>query len=319
MELFAKWNRWLGERMFLVTVSALFLGFVIPNDNSSALTNIAIFIFSYMTFVTALGTSLKDFCKVFTKPITPIWILVMIHIIVPIFAWVVGILLFPDDSYTRLGLLIGASIPIAVTSIIWTSITKGDVALTLVAVTLDTFVAPFWLPLYFKLIVGHLVVIDFNKMVLDLLLMVTLPSLLGMLINDLTKRKTDRFVNSIGGVTSKLALFLVVYINSALVYPAIAWNMQIIKILIVVLILVIGGYFIGYLGSFVLKEKKSEHVKSLIYSVGMRNISFGSLLAIAYFPAAVAIPIVLMMLYQQPVAAMVAQLLKMSREYSSSS
>lgn len=313
MELFAKWNQWVGERLFLVTVIPLILGFMIPISDIGGLKSIIIGLFSYMTFVTALNTSLKDFFKAFTKPLIPTWILIIIHVLSPMLAWVIGNALFPEDSLTRLGLLIGASIPMAVTSLIWTSLAKGNVAVTLVAMTMDTIIVPFWLPAFLKLVVGHVVMIDFKSMLFDLLLMVTLPSLVGMLICDLTKRRMDRFANSIGGFSSKLSLAAVIFINAIIISPAIKWDFHIIKILIAILLSVIGCYFLGYLGSLLFKEKSLELTTSFVYSVGMRNISFGAVLAIAYFPPAVAVPLSLMMLYQQPVAAIVAQILKKAR------
>lgn len=43
-------------------------------------------------------------------------------------------------------------------------------------------------------------------------------------------------------------------------------------------------------------------------NVGMRNTSFGSVLAISYFPASVAFPIILTLLYQHPIAAIISNL-----------
>lgn len=313
MELFAKLNRWVGERLFFVTVIPLILGFMIPISDIGSFKNITIGLFSYMTFVTALNTSLKDFFKAFTKPLIPIWILIIVHVFSPMLAWVIGYALFPEDNLTRLGLLIGASIPMAVTSLIWTSLAKGNVAITLVAMTMDTFVVPFWLPAFLKFVVGHVVMIDFKTMLFDLLLMVTLPSLLGMLICDLTKRSMDRITNSIGGFSAKISLAAVIFINAVIISPAITWDFHIVRILIAIFLSVIGCYCLGYLGSLLFKEKSLELSTSFVYSVGMRNISFGAVLAIAYFPPAVAVPLSLMMLYQQPVAAIVAQILKRLR------
>lgn len=313
MELFAKWNKWLGERLFLVTLSALILGFILRIDSVAYLKEISIGLFAYMTFITALNTSLKDFLKVFTKPLIPAWILIIVHVLSPMLAWVIGNALFPEDNLMRLGLLIGASIPMAVTSLIWTSIAKGDIALTLVALTMDTFVVPFWLPAFLKIVVGQMVIIDLKTMALNLLFMVTLPSLFGMLICDLTKRRMDGFVNSIGGFSSKFSLAAVIFINAVIIRPAIKWDIHIIRVLVAILLLVIGSYVLGYLGSLLLKERSLAQVTSFVYCVGMRNISFGAVLAVAYFPPAVAVPITLTMLYQQPVAAMVAQILKRIR------
>lgn len=64
----------------------------------------------------------------------------LVHFITPLTAWAVGMVFYPNDSDIRIGYLIGASIPIGVTSIIWTSILiKGNLGIAFVAVTLDTF------------------------------------------------------------------------------------------------------------------------------------------------------------------------------------
>lgn len=62
----------------------------------------------------------------------------------------------------RLGFLISASIPIGVTSIIWTSVVRGDVALALVVVTLDTLIVPFWIPVFFPWLLGKQFILIFG-------------------------------------------------------------------------------------------------------------------------------------------------------------
>ncbi|MCO1600674.1 hypothetical protein [Desulfosporosinus nitroreducens] len=47
----------------------------------------------------------------------------------------------------------------------------------------------------------------------------------------------------------------------------------------------------------------------MIFNVGMRNTGFGSVIAISYFPATVALPIVLTLLFQQPIAAIVSKII----------
>lgn len=312
MGLIVKWNRWLGEHLFLVVVPALILGLILP-VNVNGLKSMVIILFAYITFITSLSTSLKDFLKAFTKPLTPVWILILVHIFSPILAWIIGNALFPDDSLIRLGLLVGASIPMAVTSIIWTSLAEGDVALTLVAVTIDTFVVPFWLPAFLKVVAGYMVTIDFKSMLFDLLIMVTLPSILGMLLCDLSNRRMESVAKGLGGFSSKIVLAAVIFTNAVAISPSITWDFKTVKILLSIILLVAGSYILGYLGSLILKDKKMDQVTSFVYSVGMRNISFGAVLAIAYFPPTVAVPIALTMLFQQPIAALVAQILKKAR------
>lgn len=302
------WNNWLGRRMFFIILSALFFGFTLSIPRSPAWNTAIVALFAYMTFVTSLDTSLRDFFQVLTKPWVNLWMLLLIHGVMPLVAWGIGLLFYPDNPFIRLGFLIGAFIPIGVTSIIWTSVTSGDVALALVAVTLDTLISPFLLPVLISLVAGRTVHIDYVHMLVGLLWMVTIPSLLGMAVNDLTRGRLVKFSHSVGGFTSKVALFFVVFFNASIVAPEINWNSSLVKMLLVILMLSICGYCLGYAGSYALRDRRRDTVVAMVYNVGMRNISFGSVLAVTYFPAAVAIPVTLAMIFQQPLAAVVSYL-----------
>lgn len=308
--LFTKLNDWLSKNMFIVVLSGLFLGFFANITDSPLLREIVVILFAYMTFITALGTSFKEFITVLRRPWIPLWVLILVHFVTPLTAWAVGMIFYPNDPDIRLGYLIGASIPIGVTSIIWTSLVEGDIAISFVAVTLDTFVVPAVLPLFFHIVIGQTIDINYSKMVLDLMLMVTVPSIIGMLLHDFTKGRVANFAKSIGGATSKLALFLVILINSAVVMPQINWDLSILKTLLVTLFIVSASFFVGYLGSFTLKERTQCIILTMIYNVGIRNNACGLVIALTYFPPRVAIPMTLSILYQQPIATIVSHLYK---------
>lgn len=305
MEKFEGWNRWLGEHMFLVVLSALLIGFIWSPGPNALFNTLLVALFSYMTFMTALGTSMREFISILNKPLMPLWSLFLIHIVAPAVAWAIGLIFYPDNFAMRLGFLITASIPVGVTSIMWTSIINGDVALGLLVVTLDTFIVPVWFPAFFLLIVGQAVHIDFWHMALQLLIMVTGPSLAGMLINDMTRGKLTAFAKSVGGLTAKLSMFGVILINAAVVGPDIHWNISLVKMLFTVLLLVICGYALGYFGSYIYRNPNPATIGAMIYHVGMRNISFGSVIAVTYFTPDVAIPVTLGILFQQPMAAII--------------
>lgn len=308
--IFTTWNDWLSKNMFILVLSGLCLGFFIPIHDSLILRKAVVALFAYMTFVTALNTSFKDFLKVLRHPWIPLWILVLVHFVTPITAWAAGLLFYPSDASIRLGYLIGACIPIGVTSIIWTSLVKGDLATSLVAVTLDTFIVPFVLPLFFHLTVGQFVNLNYLQMVEELMLMVTVPSIIGMLLHDWTQGKVTSFSKSIGGTTSKIGLFLVILINSAVVVPQIPWDVSIVKTIFVTLLIVSTGYFVGYLGSLALKKPPQSTVLTMIYNVGIRNNACGLVIALTYFPVRVAIPMTLSILFQQPLATLISYLYK---------
>ena len=307
---FTKLNDWLSKKMSVVVLSGLFLGFFVNITDSPFLREIVVLLFAYMTFVTALTTSFKEFTTVLKRPWVPLWVLILVHFITPLTAWAVGMIFYPNDSDIRIGYLIGASIPIGVTSIIWTSLIKGNLGIAFVAVTLDTFIVPAVLPLFFHIVIGQTINIDYGKMVIDLMFMVTVPSMIGMLLHDWTKGKVANFAKSIGGATSKIALFLVILINSAVVMPQINWDISIVKTLLVTLFVVSSSFFVGYLGSFTLKDRTPSMILTMIYNVGIRNNACGLVIALTYFPPRVAVPMTLSILYQQPIATIVSQLYK---------
>ena len=315
--LFIQLNDWLSKNMFIVVLSGLFLGFFANITDSPSLRKIVVALFAYMTFITALGTSFKEFTAVLRRPWIPVWVLILVHFVTPLTAWAVGMIFYPNDPDIRLGYLIGAAIPIGVTSIIWTSLVKGDLTVSFVAVTLDTFLVPAVLPLFLHLVADQFIEISYSKMVMDLMLMVTVPSILGMLLHDVTKGRVVNFSKSVGGATSKLALFFVILINSAVVLPQINWDISILKTLLVTLFIVSASFFVGYLGSFALKDRTHSMILTMIYNVGIRNNACGLVIALTYFPPKVAIPMTLSILYQQPIATIVAHLYKRLKTTSS--
>ena len=69
------------------------------------------------------------------------------------------------------------------------------------------------------------------------------------------------------------------------------------------------GYILGWLGGTLLQGKGKTKI-SMIYGVGMRNISAGAVTASAYFPAEVVFPVITATLFQQILAAVYGVLIK---------
>lgn len=309
VDYFTRCNNWIGHHMFLLVGSAMVVGFTMPLTKLPFVSTLIIALFAYITFVSALGTSYKDFFQVLTKPSHILLMVVLIHGVMPLVAWVVGHLFYPHDHLMRIGFLISAFIPIGVTSIIWTSLAGGNVSLALASVTVDTLLGTLLIPFYFTLIASQVVQINFIELLVGLMFMVIIPSLLGMAVNDVTRGKLAKYTRSVGGFTSKIALFFVVYISASTVANTISWDASTIKMLGVILLLTTCGYMLGCMGSLLVRDRRRETVTTIIYNVAMRNTCFGSALAVAYFPPAVAVPVTLAMLFQQPMASLVLSLL----------
>ena len=83
-------------------------------------------------------------------------------------------------------------IPTGITSFIWVSIHKGNKALTLAIILIDSLLSPFIVPFSLSLIVGQTVEMDVSSMMNGLLFMIVLPSIAAMILNELTKGKLMR-------------------------------------------------------------------------------------------------------------------------------
>ena len=309
IELIAKANKFIAGHMFYVTIGALAAGFFFPLPNGIPYGKpITIILFAILTLFASVSLSIDDFFKVLKNPRIPLWLLFLVHIGTPVVAYIMGLICYPDDELMRLGLIIGSILPMGVTTIVWTNILGGNIAISVVAISLDTLLAPALTPIFMKFAAGQTVQINYLKMMFELALMVAVPSVLGMILN---KKYAARPVllgqiAAVGGFVSKFCMFTVIYLNAANVMPFINWSLDIVGLMLLMLLLVCSAFFLGYLGTLPFKNLDRGLFISIIYNVGMRNINFGMVLAIGYFPPAVAIPVTLMLIFQQPIAAILA-------------
>jgi BASS family bile acid:Na+ symporter len=63
-----------------------------------------------------------------------------------------------------------------------------------------------------------------------------------------------------------------------------------------------SGYLLGFICGKILKTGSALR-NTFIFSIGMRNITTGLVLALNYFPELTAVPVVFSIIFQQPLAA----------------
>jgi predicted Na+-dependent transporter len=261
-------------------------------------------IFAFMTFSGSLSSNFSSLREAIVHPF-PIFIaLAILHFIMPIWAWGIGHLAFSGDGYTITGLVLSMVIPTGITSFIWVSIYKGNIPVTLCIILIDTLLSPLIVPWSLSLFIGQKVEMDSVGIMLGLMKMVVIPSLLGMFLNQFTKGKVKEMLSPKLAPFSKAALGIVVMLNGAVVAPYLRHlSLKLAGIIGVVFFIALTGYLLSYGIGRILKRDKETTV-SLIFTGGMRNISAGAVLAVSYFPAAVAVPVVVGMLFQQVLASL---------------
>lgn len=304
MNVLGRWhlglNQQLEKYMTFMTPLALVLGFAFSDVFRHGVVLVP-WLFALVMFVMALGCDFQQLQAVFRSPGIFVYVFVAAHIVLPLVAWFGGSLLFGGHSPFVIGLLLFAIIPLGVSSIMWVGLTKGQVPLVLGLVIVDSILSPFVVPAAIALLVGEHVRIDVSEMMQDLIYLLVIPTLIGVTWQTLSRGRAKVQVGQRLAPWSKLAFVAVLLINAASIKPYISvLRGNLIVVLVASLGLIIFGYLSGYLPKWLNRQKSLAN--TLPYALGMRNISLGLVIALHYFDPFVAVPVVLSILLQQPIA-----------------
>lgn len=303
-----KINTKLEKIMPLITPVSVITG-VLLASNLKGFSYLIPWIFAFMTFAGSLSSNFKSFKEAVFHPVPILAALFLLHIVMPLWAFGIGHLMFSGDAYTITGLVMAMVIPTGITSFIWSSIYKGNISLTLSIILLDTMLSPFIVPLTLSLIVGQKVDMDVWGIMKGLFGMVVIPSIIGMYLNHLTKGKVKDVLGMPLAPFTKIGVGITVMLNGAVVAPYLRQiNLKLLEIVLVVFFIALTGYILSFLTGRMLTRDRGT-VVALMFTGGMRNISAGAVLAVSYFPPAVAVPVVVGMLFQQVLASLNGALL----------
>ncbi|MBY0011870.1 bile acid:sodium symporter family protein [Paenibacillus typhae] len=298
-----KLNRVLNRMMPLITPLSVLTG-VLCGSALTPYTYLSPWLFAFMTFAGSISLGVRDFVNVIKKPLPLFVCLFILHIAMPLVAFGLGNLLYYTDQFTITGLVLAAVIPTGVSSFIWVSIYKGNTALTLSIILIDTLLAPFVVPGVLSVLIGTNVELDTWAMMGSLFWMIVVPSLLGMILNEWSKGAVAPVWSPRLNPFSKVFMAVVIMINGSVISPYLAdIDLKLIGLAAVIVFMASTGYVLCFLTAKVLRWNEADEV-ALIFNGGMRNISAGAVLAVSYFPAPVAVPVVLGMVFQQLLASL---------------
>jgi predicted Na+-dependent transporter len=297
-----------GKQILLFTLLCAFLAVAFP-DVFSPLSRLTPCLFAFMTFSSTLGAGFRELRDALAHPLPILTALLLLHVAVPVLALAAGRLLFPQDPFFVTGMVLEYAVPTGVASLMWVSMYRGNVTLSLSIVLTDTLLAPFVIPATLHLLCGSAVELDVSGMMRDLLFMVALPALCAMLVYQFFGRERSTGVKSRLSPFAKLCLLTILLANSSGVASQIR-NMSGILWLVTgaVFALSVLGFFLGYLASRLLCLDRPSAL-SMTLNTGMRNINAGAVLASRYFPPEVLFPVVISSLFLQVLVSLVVKLL----------
>ncbi|GAB2722830.1 bile acid:sodium symporter family protein [Paenibacillus thermoaerophilus] len=300
-----RFNDAFEKYLFLITPASLMLGFLFYPVFDGFVSWVP-WLFAFITFTMGMGVGLKQFREVARMPLSGLLLFALIHVLAPLAAYWGGNALFGEGSPFVVGLVLFTVIPLGVSSVIWIGMSGGGVAFALSMIVIDSALSPVVVPFLIEYFFGTTLEFDKVGVMIDMLKIIVVPTLLGVLVYELSRGRAKPAAAPYILPVSKLAFSAVIVINAAAIAPyAFDLKSHLLKLVPACVGLVLFCYATGALFAR-LRSRDRGYVMTFSYLSGMRNISLGIVLALSYFEPLAAVPVVLSILIQQP-AATVAQ------------
>lgn len=292
----AKFEQW----MFLIIPGSLVLGFFFSSHVQRFVPAVP-YLFAYVTLTMAIGCGLEQLRAVLRRPGVLVLTFVLSHVLSPLIAYGIGWLCFGADSPYVVGLVLFTIIPLGVSTVLWVGMSGGSIPLMLAMVVIDSALSPIVVPGGVHLLFHQAVDTNAGAMIGDLLLIIVVPTAIGVTLYELSKGRIQAIVKPFAAPLSKLCFVAVVLLNAAAIAPYTEQLSGDLLRLVPLSLAIVGiCYAVGYFGTMFYRNDELQVTVS--YATGMRNISLGIVLAMSYFSPLTAVPVVLSILIQQPLA-----------------
>jgi predicted Na+-dependent transporter len=302
-----KINNFLGHFIPITTPLAVVFGFLF-SDVFSFLRPFVPWLFAVMTFSGAIRLKASELTDAVKKPIPIFLFFFTSHVIMPITALFLSSFFITNHDIIT-GFVILFAGPTAVSGFIWVIILKGDKALWLSLILLDTALAPIVVPVTVYLLRGADVIMDTSGIVISLLFMVVIPTIIGVTINEVSKGKAPEVIGHVLDPLSKIFLMCVIAANTSAVASFIRFNDPVVwKTAIFCILLTTTGFLLARLNG-IIGKCNDERKTALIISGGLRNNSAVMTIAVTFFPEMTVLPTLLSIIFQQTIMAIMGRVM----------
>ena len=226
---------------------------------------------AFIMFSLGLNLKIPDFTRIFTQPKDLFIGLFSQIIILPIVAFIL-VIFYPNlPVELAVGVMIIAAVPGGATSNFFTSLVKGDVALSISLTAITSLICIISIPIIsiysYNYFVGIEIDVSILQKSLELFAIVTIPTILGMFVNTYFNSFAQSF-ESKAKITSIVLLALVI-IGALLKYQSDVvdyFRQAGLITLILNIIMMILAYFIGKFMASSIKQ-----TKTFVFELGLQN------------------------------------------------
>ena len=266
---------------------------------------------AFNMFAVSTGIRLENLRELIRRPLLLAAAYLLLFGLWPLAASAVGVAGLSGDPELTTGLILMGAMPVGAMAVVWSGLEGGNVALTLTLVGLSTLTCGLVTPAVVQLAVQRVVPVDVRSLAWGLMSTVLLPSGVGLLLSSISWETVQRLRPHLNLGVRATTLVIVLATAAGLRRElSAAWGPTMMRAVASVAFQVLAGFALGYgVAGLMLRARLPDRL-SLMFSTAMRNNVAGIILATTYFTPKVALPSVVALLIQQPLAGAIARLVK---------
>ena len=269
----------IGKYMAWIVLIIAALALFVPGTCLWIRTGWINYLLMIVMFGMGLTMKLSDFAVVFARPRDVIIGCLAQFIVMPLLAFSLG-KVFGLSNELLVGVVLVGTCPGGTSSNVITYLSKGDTALSVGMTSINTLLAPFLTPALTYLYLRTTVSVDVKSMFVSIIQVVIIPIGLGLMINKLFGRYTQKISDVLPTVSVTAICLIVAAVVSHNSGKILSTGLVIFAVVILHNLLgYLCGYLIGVLFKMDLPRKKAVAIE-----IGMQNSGLATTLAGSAFP-----------------------------------
>ena len=269
----------IGKYMAWIVLIIAALALFVPGTCLWIQTGWINYLLMIVMFGMGLTMKLSDFAVVFARPRDVIIGCLAQFIVMPLLAFGLG-KAFGLSNELLVGVILVGTCPGGTSSNVITYLSKGDTALSVGMTSINTLLAPFLTPALTYLYLRTTVSVDVKSMFVSIIQVVIIPIGLGLMINKLFGRYTQKISDVLPTVSVTAICLIVAAVVSHNSGKILSTGLVIFAVVILHNLLgYLCGYLIGVLFKMDLPRKKAVAIE-----IGMQNSGLATTLAGTAFP-----------------------------------
>ena len=269
----------IGKYMAWIVLAIAALALFLPGTCLWIQTKWINYLLMVVMFGMGLTMKLSDFAVVFMKPKDVVIGCVAQFMLMPLLAFTLG-KIFGLSGELLVGVVLVGTCPGGTSSNVITYLSKGDTALSVGMTSINTLLAPLLTPALTYLYLRTTVSVDVMSMFLSIIQVVLIPIGLGLLINKLFGKYTQKITDLLPTVSVTAICLIVAAVVSHNSEKILSTGPVIFAVVILHNLL---GYLCGYLIA-VLFGMDLPRKKAVAIEIGMQNSGLATSLAGSAFP-----------------------------------